>query len=339
MEATVGIAKSPSIAKAVLQAVEMSGGLDFIKPRQRVLIKPNQVANVGHPVTTNPEVLYEVVKLVAEAGSETIFISDRCYGPISSADAMKGSGHLDAAKQAELDIGGGVQVISVGLDEAAEYMKPGSPTWRRIHHPLAKHYFDGGKSVGFNLAEFLFQVDHVINVPCCKVHNQAWLTMSLKAFVGMAEPATTRAFFHARMGKTSEPPANRKELVGGPYFTTLEDTTPVSRSIAQLNLGLTPSLNIIDGTRPVYQGSHAWGGDTARADTIIASRDRIAADVAGVALLRAVGNEERWKDVSPWQHPLITHAGELGLGVTAMEQITVKHQGVDNIETILEKMA
>jgi uncharacterized protein (DUF362 family) len=339
IKSVVGIAKSPSIATAVSQAVEMAGGMGFIKPGQRVLIKPNQVADIPHPFTTNPEVLYEVAKLCAEAGSETIFISDRCWGPISSEKAMKGSRHLEAAQQAEFDIGGGVKVISVGLDEAGPYMKPGSPIWRPIHHPLAKHYFDGGKDVGFNLAEFLFQVDHVINVPCCKIHNQAWLTMSLKAFVGMVEPATTRAFFHSRMGKTSEPPENRKQLAGGPFFTTLEDTTPVSRSIAELNLGFTPSLNIIDGTKPVYQGSHAWGGDVATADIIIASRDRIAADVAGVALLRAVGNEERWKNVSPWEHPMIIHAGELGLGVTARQHLTVKHEGVDNIETILEKMA
>lgn len=339
IKSTVGVSKDPSIAKAVGQAVEMAGGMGFIKPGQRVLIKPNQVAGTPHPVTTNPEVLYEVAKLAAEAGSETIFISDRCYGGQDAQAAMKGSGHLEAAKQAESDIGGGVKVISVGLDEADQYLKKGSPTWRKIHHPLAKSYFDDGKDVGFNLAEFLFQVDHVINVPCCKVHNQAWLTMSMKAFVGMSDPATTRRFFHSKMGRGSEAPANRKRLAGGPYFTTLEDTTAISRCIAELNLGFAPSLNIIDATRPVYQGSHAWGGDTARADTIIASRDRVAADVTGVALLRAVGNEERWKNVSPWEHPMIIRAGEIGLGVTGREHMTVKHKGVDNIETILEKMA
>lgn len=339
IKSTVGVAKSSSIAEAVGKAVELSGGMGFIKPGQRVLIKPNQVAGVKHPATTNPEVLYEVAKLVAEAGSETIFISDRCFGVEEPSSAMEKSGHLEAAKQAEADIGGGVKVISVGLDEAGEYMERGAPAWRDIHHPLAKHYFDkDGKDIGFRLAEFLFQVDHVINVPCCKVHNQAWLTMSMKAFVGMSDPRETRRFFHSKMGRGSEPPENRKNLAGGPYFTTLEDTAHISRSIAQLNLGLAPSLNIIDGTRPMYQGSHITGTST-QADTIIASRDRIAADVTGVALLRAVGNEDRWKNVSPWEHPMITHAGELGLGVTAREHLTVKHEGVDNIETILEKMA
>ena len=162
--------------------------------------------------------------------------------------------------------------------------------------------------------------------------------MSMKAFVGMSDPRETRRYFHSKMGRGSEPPENRKNLVGGVFFKTLQDTKHVSRSIAQLNLGFTPSLNIIDGTRPIYQGSHITG-DSVKADTIIASRDRVAVDVAGVALLRAVGNEERWKNVSPWEHPMITHAGELGLGVTGREYLTVKHQGVDDIETLLAKMA
>jgi len=340
IKSTVGIARDPSIAKAVLQAVEMAGGMDFIKPGQRVLIKPNQVLGVPHPVTTHPEVLYEVAKLAAEAGSETIFISDRCWEGQDPATAMEGSGHLEAARQAESDIGGGVKVISVGLDEAAEYMKPGSPTWREIHHPLAKRFIeDDGRDVGFNLAEFLFQVDHVINVPCCKVHLQAWLSMSMKNCVGMSD-ATTRRYFHSKEGSPSEAPKKyQKKMSGGRYFTTLEDTTGVSRSIAELNLVLAPSLNIIDGIKPIYHGSHvSVDSDSAKADTIIASRDRVAADVAGVALIRAIGNEERWKEVSPWEHPMIIRAGELGLGVTKREDITVKHKGVDNIETLLEKM-
>ena len=338
IKSTVGVAKSSSIAKAVSQAVELAGGMDFIELGQRVLIKPNQVAAVGHPATTNPEVVYEVAKLAAEAGSETIFVSDRCFAGQTPTEVMKATGHLDAAKQAEHDIGGGVRVIPVGSDEAQDYMQNGSPTWRQIHHPLAKHFSDKGKSAGFALAEFLFQVDHVINVPCAKVHNMSWLTMCMKAFVGMSDPFTTRRFFHARHGEISTPAKGKQNMAGGAYFTTLADATPISRSIVELNLGLAPSLNIIDGTRPIYQGSHIDGTST-KADTIIASRDRVAADVTGVGLIRAVGNEERWKNVSPWEHPMIVHAGKLGLGVKSRGDLTVKHRGVDNIETMLKKMA
>jgi hypothetical protein len=38
--ATVSIVKDSSVKQSVRDAVEMSGGLDFIKPGQKVLIKP-----------------------------------------------------------------------------------------------------------------------------------------------------------------------------------------------------------------------------------------------------------------------------------------------------------
>jgi uncharacterized protein (DUF362 family) len=337
--ATVGIAKSQSVAEAVRDAVAMSGGLDFIKPGQKVLIKPNQAGPVKHPATTNPEVLYEVCKLVAEAGCENIFLSDRGFVLFKDGTGlMKTIGHYDAAKQAETDVGGGVKVTPVAFHEAGPYLTRGSPLWREIHHPLARHYIDpGGKDVGFKLAELLFQVDHVINVPCAKVHNQCWFTMSMKAFVGMADPTTTRTYFHGRAGKGIKGVPGKGSRFTGPFYGTEADATPISRIIAELNLGLTPALNIIDGTMPMYDGDHVTG-DSVKADVIIASRDRIAADVAGIALLRSLGNEERLHSISPWQHPMVRHAQELGLGVTHRNDVTVKQKGVDNIDTLLEHM-
>ena len=341
LKATVGIAKNPSIAKAVSQAVEMAGGMGFIKDGQRVLVKPNQVAPTKHPATTNPEVLYEVIKLAAQAGGDPIFLSDRCFQTYPDGEAvMKQTGHWDAAKQAELDLGGGVKVYPIEFHEAQEHLKPGSPIWRDIYHPLAKNYIEeDGTHSGFRLAELLFQVDHVINVPCCKVHNQAWFTMSMKAFVGMSDPATTRRYFHAKAGKgVHAVPGEGVNRYGGPFYMTEADSLPISRLIAELNLGLTPALNIIDATRPIYAGGHI-AGESKQADVIIASTDRIAADVTGISLLRTLGAEKRLHSMSPWKIPMIRHARKLRLGVNRREDLTVKHEGMDNIEELLEQMA
>lgn len=339
LKATVGIAKSPSVGQAVRDAVELSGGLDFIKPGQRILIKPNQTGPVKHPAVTNPEVLYEVIKLVADSDCGTIFLSDRCFQTFQNGlDVMKRSGHYDAAKQAESELGGGVEVIPVAFHDAQPYLKPGSPIWRDIHHPLARHYvLPNGEDVGFRLAELLFQVDHVINVPCCKVHNQAWFTMSMKAFVGMSDPATTRQFFHRHAGQGIKAVWG-KVRAAGPFYMTEAETTPISQFIAELNLGLAPSLNIIDATQPIYAGGHITG-ESAKADIIIASRDRIAADITGISLLRTLGAEKRLQSMSPWKLPMIRHARKLGLGVKRRSDLTVMQRGVDNIETILEQMA
>ena len=336
----VGIVKDSSVKQAVGEAVAMSGGLDFIKPGQRVLIKPNETGPVKHPATTNPEVVYEVCKLVGEAGAGTIFVSDRCVGFFTKGMmVMKVCGHYEAAKDAETDLGSGVKVIPVAFHEAEPYLKPGSPIWREIHHPLAKHYIrPDGKDVGFRQAELLFQVDHVINVPCAKTHNQCWFTMSMKAFVGMSDPDTTRLYFHGNERRLIPKVPRKSGRFTGPFYMTELETTPISRYVAELNLGLTPALNIIDGTAPIYEGDHVEGTST-KADVIIASRDRIAADVAGIALLRSLGNEERLHSMSPWKHPMVLHAQEIGIGVKSRSDVTVKHKGLANIAALLGHMA
>lgn len=341
IKSTVAVVKDPSIAKAVKQAVELSGGMGFIKDGQKVLVKPNQVAPTKHPATTNPEVLYEVIKLTIEAGAGTVFLSDRCFQTYNDGMAvMKQTGHYDAGKQAEVDTGGSVKVIPVEFHEAQEYLPKGAPLWREIHHPLAKRYIEeDGKDVGFRLAELLFHVDHVINVPCCKVHNQAWFTMSMKAFVGMSDPVYTRRYFHYKAGQgVHSVRGEGRNRAGGPFYMTEADSAPISQFIAELNLGLTPALNIIDATQPIYAGGHI-AGESTQADVIIASRDRIAADVSGIALLRTLGAEKRLHSMSPWKLPMIRHARKIGIGVKRLSDLTVKLEGLENSEEYLEQMA
>ena len=69
---SVSIAKDKNPIKAVRQAIELVGGLDgFIKPGQRVLIKPNCVIQQYTPGTvTSKEVVATLVLLVTEAGGK-----------------------------------------------------------------------------------------------------------------------------------------------------------------------------------------------------------------------------------------------------------------------------
>ena len=83
-KALVGIARGSSIEDAVKSAVALAGGLDFIKPGQTVLIKPNVTGAAKFPTTTNPEVLYAVIKLVADRGPKQIYVSDRSFSPAFS---------------------------------------------------------------------------------------------------------------------------------------------------------------------------------------------------------------------------------------------------------------
>ena len=64
--ADVGIARGSNMEEAVRRAVKLAGGMEFIKEGQTVLIKPNVTGALKSPTTTNPEVLYATIKLVAE---------------------------------------------------------------------------------------------------------------------------------------------------------------------------------------------------------------------------------------------------------------------------------
>jgi uncharacterized protein (DUF362 family) len=344
--ADVGIARGSNMEEAVFRAAELAGGVDFIKADQTVLIKPNCTGAAANPTTTSPEVLYAVIKLVASRGPKRILVSDRSFSPLfntktpKTIDVMKRVGHLDAVNQAIADFK--APVVAVGLEDAAEeFEKMGlpadTPHWRKMNPPLAKHWPEG-----FELAELLMRVDHIINVPVIKTHFQAWFTMSMKAFVGMSHHRSRREFHMSFRGSSDlfdqlSPGRKRRRGRKG-REEAIDEVTPMVNRIAELNLGVTPALNIMDGTRSFVFGGPSQG-DTAEPKLVVASRDRIAADATGVAVLRHLGTEERLQKFSVWDNPFIKHAMKIGLGIDGPEKLNLKDHGVEEIDEIRELLA
>ena len=337
--ADVGIARGSNMEEAVRRAVELSGGLGFIKPDQTVLIKPNVTGAVPNPTTTSPEVLYAVIKLVAERGPKRIIVADRSFSPLfttdtpKTIDVMERVGQLDAVKQAVSDVK--APVVACGLeDAAAEFEQLGKPAdtepWRKITHPLATNWPNG-----FEMAELLFAVDHVINVPVIKTHFQAWFTMSMKAFVGMSHHRSRREFHMTFKGSgnlADQKSAGSRRRVG-PEGRKLdvEEVVPLVERVAELNLGIKPALNILDGTKSFVFGGPSHG-DVEEPKLIVASRDRIAADATGVAVLKRYGTERRLQNYSVWENPFIMHGIKIGLGIDSVDKLNLKHAGIEDEE-------
>jgi uncharacterized protein (DUF362 family) len=347
-KAVVGIARGSSMEDAVRHAVALAGGLTFIKAGQTVLIKPNITGAAKFPTTTNPEVLYSVIKLVSEQGPRRIYVSDRCFSPAftevapKTIQVMKYVGHLDAVEAAKKDFK--APVVAVGLEDAAkelEYLgRPAkTPLWRRIKLANAKHWPDG-----FEQAELLFAVDHVINVPVIKTHFQAWFTMSMKAFVGMSHHRSRLEFHRSLAGQWSlfRQKARRRRRRGIMPDVVAEDAAvaPFVNRIAELNLGIRPAMNILDGTRSFVFGGPSQG-DTADPKLIVASTDRIAADATGVAVLKSMGTEPRLQNRSIWSNPFLRHGIKIGLGIGSPDQLVLKDSGIapGEIERIRELLS
>jgi uncharacterized protein (DUF362 family) len=334
-KARVGVARGSGMADAVRKAVQLAGGMDFLEAGQTVLIKPNCTGAVVSPTTTEPEVLYAVIKLAAERGPRRILVSDRCFSPLFSElspktiDVMKAVGHLDAVEQARSETK--ANIIPIGFEEAErEYaelgVQPQTPRWRRMKPDRANHW-----PKGYELAQLLFSVDHVINVPVIKTHFQAWFTMSMKAFVGMSHHRTRIEFHSEKSGDRSlsdqlgsasleHKNSRRRRGIKKDPMQEEEEIYPFVAKIAELNLGFRPTLNILDGSKSFVFGGPSHG-DEAEPKVIVASRDRVAADVVGVSILKHFGCEERIMNRSVWQIPFVRHACKIGIGIQSHEEI------------------
>lgn len=343
----VGIAHGSSMEDAVREAVKMAGGLEFIKPDQTVLIKPNVTGGAMFPTTTNPEVLYAVIKLVSERGPKRIIVADRCFSPVfdvrfpKTIDIMKRVGHVGAVEQAASELK--APVVAVGLEDcAAEFERLGKPAntehWRKVKPERAEHWPNG-----YELAELLFAVDHVINVPVIKTHFQAWFTMSMKAFVGMSHHRTRQEFHNSFSGGNDlmdqKKSGSRRRRGEEGRKLDVAEAEPLVNRIAELNLGITPAMNILDGSKSFVFGGPSHG-DTVEPKLVVASKDRIAADATGVAVLKHFGTEYRLQRYSVWENPFIRHAIKIGVGIDGVDKIKLHQSGLDSeIESIQEMLA
>jgi uncharacterized protein (DUF362 family) len=342
--ADVGIARGSNMEEAVKRAVRLAGGMDFIKEGQTVLIKPNVTGALKSPTTTNPEVLYATIKLVAQRGPRRIIVADRSFSPKfvtdtpKTIDVMKKVGHLDAVNQAISDCK--APAVAVGLEDATQELvrlgKPADmPLWRRIKDDNATHWPNG-----FELAELLFAVDHVINVPVIKTHFQAWFTMSMKAFVGMSHHRSRMEFHRTYVGEgvslmDQKRTSSRRRGIKKDLNEEAKEIAPFVNRLAELNLGLRPALNILDGSTCFVFGGPS-NGDTADPKLVVASRDRIAADATGVAVLKSLGTEDRLQKRSVWETPFLRHGIKIGLGIDSVEKLHLKAEGIEaaELETI-----
>jgi uncharacterized protein (DUF362 family) len=83
--------------------------------------------------------------------------------------------------------------------------------------------------------------------------------------------------------------------------------------VAEFNLAYQPHLNVVDGTVSMIEGG-PWEGKAEKTGLIIASKDRVAADIVGLGVIKAFG---KWKGVTEkdvWDQKQISRAIELGVG-------------------------
>jgi uncharacterized protein (DUF362 family) len=170
------------VYEGVREAVELIGGIEaFVKPGDRVIIKPNLAYPYPPPATTDPRVVEAASRLCREAGAGEVWVGDSSsysckdilgYGKWSNRDVIEQTGMDRAAK-----------------DGGAEIKDFDHEPWREIQIP------DGIILRRVEIASPMLDADVVINIPAMKTHFETLVTLGIKNYHGII-PDRYKIMFH-----------------------------------------------------------------------------------------------------------------------------------------------
>ncbi|VVB95330.1 Uncharacterised protein [uncultured archaeon] len=173
------------------------------------------------------------------------------------------------------------------LDENSEWVLEKQEHWKR----------------GFLFPKVFRDADAIIQTCCLKTHRYGGhFTMSLKNSVGMV------AKYHPDDGYN--------------YMSELHSSRYQRLMIAEINTAYEPAFVIMDGIAGFSKG----GPDTGtliEPGIMLASRDRVALDAAGIAVLRIYGTTNEVSAGSIFGQEQIARAAELNLGASSPDEIEV----------------
>jgi uncharacterized protein (DUF362 family) len=148
---------------------------------------------------------------------------------------------------------------------------------------------DGTDLKRWNVYGDVLDADVLINVPIAKHHGMARLTLGMKNLLGLV---TDRNKFHSNLGQR----------------------------IADLNSCVRPTLTVVDAVRILMNHGPSGGdlNDVKKTDTVIASRDIVAADAYAATLFGLTGTDI----------PAIRAGAEKGLGTMDLGSIKIEEINV-----------
>jgi len=167
------------LLSSIKKSLDLIGGLpSFVKPGQKVLLKVNMLG-AHHPdkaVTTHPEFLRAVIKLVKEVGG-TPFVGDS-PGFDNAKKSAEVSGYLKVCSEE--------RVPFVYFNESAEVKNP-----------------NGKRFKSFQIAKAVLDADVIINLPKFKTHGLTGITCAVKNMFGCV-PGLLKSEYHVKVPTRKE---------------------------------------------------------------------------------------------------------------------------------------
>ena len=265
----IAVAKGAAAA-ATRAAVELLGGMkQFVKPGNRVIIKPNMSFPTPpeRASNTHPEVVRELAVMCKEAGASKTLVLDNTLS--SKELCLKRSGIREACKAID-------NKMVFALSDDSLYKTKEIPK----HKSMRKT----------EIMKEVLKSDVLIAAPVAKSHSSTGVSLSMKGMMGLIY---NRGVMHRRYD--------------------------LHTSIVDLCTLLKADLAVIDGTRVLSTNGPHGPGKVLHENTVIASKDMVAADAYAVSIFEWYG-----KKFKPRQVRHIQEAHERGLGRMDIENLKVK---------------
>jgi uncharacterized protein (DUF362 family) len=169
---------------------------------------------------------------------------------------------------------------------------------------------------GFYISKHFLNVDKVVQTCCLKTHRfGGHFTMSLKNSIGLIA----------------------KQVPGELYNYMLElHTSPYQRlMIAEVNRFYNVDLVIMDAVKAFVRGGPERG-DVVEPKLLLASKDRVAIDAVGIAILRSYGTTKEVMKGKIFELEQIRRAAEIGVGVKSAKDIKLVPLNDESINDVKE---
>jgi uncharacterized protein (DUF362 family) len=173
----------------------------------------------------------------------------------------------------------------------------GKDDWLKVEHE-GTHWLRG-----FYMAKVFHDADKVVQTCCLKTHRfGGHFTLSMKNSVGLVAKRVPGGIYDYMW-----------ELHGSPYQRQM---------IAEINNNYNLDFVLMDGIKAFTTGGPE-SGTTVEPNLLLASRDRVAIDAVGVAILKLYGATGKVGDSAIFAQDQLKRAAELGFGVKSAAEITL----------------
>src|SRR3990172_3739201 len=270
------------------KGLEKIGGIEKLVKGKKVILKPNTIAPGPYPVSTDPDFLISLGKVVIDSGAAKVSIFD---SPTSgrSERVFRQLGLYEKADKT------GIELL------------PTDPSLSRFFTTVENKSWELMNKIG--LANNLKEADVIINVPTVKRHLEATFTCAMKNHFGSVY-GPNRWEPHVKLHK------------GGTFDTWDESfRIPFRKLAAEFSDAVRCELNVVDAqfiltkSGPMLDGAEIKKG----VNRLIISGDIVATDSYCSSLM---AKHDTTYTTEMWE-PVLKYGEKLGLGTGDLKKVEI----------------